>query len=75
MQKKAFDYEAYSSGLKSIFDRCAEEVAISCLMNNHRVWKISFGIIQRWMEDFRAIKEQLGLKDGDRALVLHKYDR
>ena len=24
----------------------------------------------RWMEDFRAIKEQLGLKDGDRALVL-----
>ena len=70
MQKKAFDYEAYSSGLKSIFSRCAEEVAISCLMNNHRVWKISFGVMLRWMEDFRAIKEQLGLKDGDRALVL-----
>ena len=70
MQTEHLGYEQYSSVLKTVFSEHADEAAISCLMNNHRIWKISFGVLLRWLEDFRIIKEQLGLRDGDRAVVL-----
>ena len=70
MKNEQFKFQQYSEELKASFAKHADETAISCLMNNHKIWKISFGILLRWIEDFKIIKEQLGLRDGDRVLVL-----
>ena len=70
MIKETFGFEEYSTELKTVFERHADETAISCLMNNHKLWKISFGVLLRWIEDFKITKERLGLRDGDRVLVL-----
>ena len=70
MEKVKLGFDQYSKELKGSFEKHADEIAVSCLMNNHRIWKISFGVLLRWIEDFRIIKEKLGLRDGDRVLVL-----
>ena len=70
MNKETFNFQLYSDELKASFANHADEIAISCLMTNHKVWKISFSMLQRWIEDFRITKEKLGLRDGDRVLVL-----
>ena len=70
MNKEALGYEAYAHGIKDAFARCSHQTAISCLMKNHGIWKITFGMILRYIEDFTIMKEHLGLKDGDRVLVL-----
>ena len=70
MNKEIFNFQLYSDELKASFANHADEIAISCLMTNHKVWKISFSMLQRWIEDFRITKEKLGLRDGDRVLVL-----
>jgi acyl-CoA synthetase (AMP-forming)/AMP-acid ligase II len=70
MKNEKFGFEQYANDLKTSFADHADETAISCLMNNHKIWKLSFGILLRWIEDFKIIKEKLGLRDGDRVLVL-----
>ncbi len=70
MKKEKFGFEQYANELKTSFAEHADEIAISCLMNNHKIWKLSFGILLRWIEDFKIVKEKLGLRDGDRVLVL-----
>lgn len=70
MEKERFDFEQYSQELKTVFAEHADEIAISCLQKNHKILKISFGVLLRWIEDFKIMKEKLGLRDGDRVLVL-----
>ena len=70
MQEQQFGFEKYSAGIREALSKHAEDGTVSCLMNNHKVWKISFGVLLRWIEDFKAVKERLGLRDGDRAVVL-----
>ena len=70
MEKKHSGFEEYIMGLKEAFEKHSGETAISCLMKNHIVWKLSFGVLLRYMEDFGKMKKLLGLQDGDRVLVL-----
>ncbi len=70
MQKEDFGFERYASGIKEALAAHADDGTITCLMNNHKVWTFSFGVILRWIEDFKLIRERLGLGDGDRAVVL-----
>ena len=70
MQKEKFGFEMYSQGIRRTFKLHSDQIAISCLMKNHSVWKVSFGVLLRYIEDFQMVKEQMGLKDGDRVLVL-----
>ena len=70
MEKGYPGFEEYSRGLKTAFRKHFGQIAISCLMKNHSVWKISFGVLLRYIQDFRKMKKRLGLRDGDRVLVL-----
>ena len=70
MQKEKFGFEMYSQGIRRTFKLHSDQIAISCLMKNYSVWKVSFGVLLRYIEDFQMVKEQMGLKDGDRVLVL-----
>ena len=70
MKKEHFGFEEYAQGLKKAFSEHSGEIAIRCLMKNHSVWKISFGVLLRYIEDFQVLKKKLDLKDGDRVLVL-----
>lgn len=65
-----YDYKTYSEGLRRVFKAHSDEIAISCLLKNHNLWKISYGMILRYIEDFKIMRDRLGLKDGDRVLVL-----
>ena len=70
MEKGYPGFEEYSRGLKTAFRKHFGQIAISCLMKNHSVWKISFGVLLRYIQDFGKMKKRLGLRDGDRVLVL-----
>ena len=73
VQKKTFTFDDYAQGLLRSFQEHEKEIAISCLMKNHSIWKISFGMLVRYIRDFQEIKQFLGLRDGDRVLVLSGF--
>ncbi|HCI74156.1 MAG TPA: hypothetical protein DHV42_06415, partial [Lachnospiraceae bacterium] len=68
-----FTFEDFSEGLRHSFREHEKQIAVSCLMKNHAIWKISFGILLRYIEDFQQMKLLLGLKDGDRVLILSDF--
>lgn len=70
VEDSTYDYKAYSDGLRRVFMEHCDEIAISCLLKNRNLWKISFGMILRYIEDYKIMRDRLGLKDGDRVLVL-----
>ena len=73
VQKKTFTFDDYAQGLLRSFQEHEKEIAISCLMKNHSIWKISFGMLVRYIRDFQEIKQFLALRDGDRVLVLSGF--
>ena len=72
-EKKQFTFEDFSEGLRHSFREHEKQTAVSCLMKNHAIWNISFGVLLRYIEDFQQMKQLLGLRDGDRVLVLSDF--
>ncbi len=65
-----FDYNTYYNTMKDVFIEHRNDIAIKCLMDNGSIWKISYGMLLRYVDDFKDIRDYLGLKEGDRVLVL-----
>ena len=70
MRDSIYNYDAYYSNLRNVFTEHKNDIAIRCLMDNGSIWKISYGMLLRYIEDFKDIRDYLGLKEGDRVLVL-----
>ena len=56
MENRYPGFEEYSRGLNTAFGKHSGQIAILCLMKNHSVWKISFGVLLRYIQDFRKMK-------------------
>ena len=68
--KRVIGFEEYRERIKRICAARPSHYALMNLMDSGEVLKLRYSAMYRYVQDFAKVKQQYGLKDGDRVLLL-----